>query len=1212
MSPAFHTTALPVLTFGVALLASTASLQITASARHHSSPLHRQLTLLTAALTLAGGVWVSYFLSLTELHTHDDVSHYGVAMLAGLPILLAAWGAWQIFVLPAVRLCHVVLAGLLLAAGCTGSFHAVADALHGEAVLMRNGWRIAAVFAAAGTLAAVTLRLRLGQQRRQRDALWPPTLIPGLLLALVVFGIWFGNRSALLPGASPAHTALSHANLFSGIALAALFIALVVTASANSLRYRLLYQRAQYNETRLQTLVDTAVDSIVTIDARGTVRSFNPAAEHLFGWTADEVIGHNVKMLMPDPHHSAHDNYLANYMRTGMGSIIGRGREVEALRKDGTLCPIRLAIGRADLADGPLFIGFITDISLRRALENTLRDSNRLYQSLIGNIPGVAYRCRADDASSLVLVSSAVSELTGWPAEAFTIGEQRLDDLVPPADAERRRRAIAEAVAADRICSVEYTLRDRHGNSHWVAERACGVRDDSGALRWLDGVIIDNSASRQRNIEFEGFVNAVSRASALAEFDLDGRVRDANLHFLALTGYRLDELHGQPHSMLCAPDDEAAQRRWNTLRRGEFFAGEVTLIDRQGDALLVHAAYNPVFDGDGQPFKVVTLFTDLRERQRMEQALHEAKDRAELAADAKSTFLANMSHEIRTPMNAVIGFSELLLDTRLDDTQRRHLVTVRDSARSLLRLLNDILDTARLEKGAVELELAPFSLRELCTHLHASLLLEAQTRSLEFTLDYGAEMPEHFIGDALRVRQILANLLGNAIKFTEEGGVHFSVRYHDGELCLTVRDTGIGIRAERLATIFAPFAQADATITRRFGGSGLGTTISRQLAELMNGRIEVHSLPSAGSVFTVWLPLAVGQAPAIHSSDTIPLPALDILVADDVFQNTELLRLLLSRLGHRVTTVNDGRDAFEAVCAGSFDIVLLDVLMPNVNGLDATRLIRAWERECERPATPIIAITASVLEADRDAAFAAGMQGFATKPVDLPSLLSEIARVLGLPSASVASAPLIGVSPSAPAPAPQPLIDSQHALSNWGDRDTWLRAAAGFVHENLHAATTVRAALDSGGPSSAAALAYRIAGAAGHLALCDVHACAQRVERCLQAEKWCDLPPLMRALSSALQQTASMLPNASAPASDAPDDNRKLPPAERVLALENLAELERAFAHNSLADEPLTHLCRQIPAAHAQALRAALELFDFDEARRTLAAVRDWLHAQDA
>lgn len=462
MNLVFHTTALPVLTFGVAMLASAASLQIAASARHHASPLHRQLTLLTAALALAGGVWASYFLGLAELRVDND-SHYGIAMFAGLPILLATWGAWQIFVQPVVRRRHVVLAGLLFAAGCTASFHAVASALHGDAVLTRNGWRIAAVFVAVGALATVALWLRLRQQRRQQGASWLPALGPALLLALVVFGAWCGNRNALL-SIGDEHPALStHSNLFSGIALVLLFIALVVTASANSLRY----QRAQYNETRLQTLFDTAVDGIITIDARGTVRSFNPSAERLLGWTADEVIGRNVNMLMPEPHHSAHDGYLANYMRTGQGSIIGRGREVEAQRKDGTLCPIRLAIGRADLADGPLFIGFISDVSLRRALENTLRDSNRLYQSLIGNIPGVAYRCRADDSAyPLVLVSSAVSELTGWPAEAFTIGEQRLDDLIPPADAERRRRAIAQAVAADRTCSIEYTLRDRHGNSH--------------------------------------------------------------------------------------------------------------------------------------------------------------------------------------------------------------------------------------------------------------------------------------------------------------------------------------------------------------------------------------------------------------------------------------------------------------------------------------------------------------------------------------------------------------------------------------------------------------------------------------------------------------------------------------------------------------------------------------------------------------------------
>ncbi len=384
---------------------------------------------------------------------------------------------------------------------------------------------------------------------------------------------------------------------------------------------------------------------------------------------------------------------------------------------------------------------------------------------------------------------------------------------------------------------IEYRIIDRSGREHWVSESACAVRGAGGQVDWLDGVIIDITDNKRRSAEFEGVVDAISRSLAVIELDLEGRILHANPNFLDMTGYRLDELVGQQHAILCAadePESPAYEQLWEALRQGTHASGDFHRIGKDGRHIWIHGSYNPIFDPDGRPYKIIKLASDLSERHAMEQELREAKAKAEQAA-AKSTFLANMSHEIRTPMNAIIGFTELLLADPASDAQRRHLDTVRTSARSLLALLNDILDTAKFERGAIELEITDFSLRDLCMQVLASLRINAQAKGLTLGLDYPEHAPEFFRGDTLRIRQILTNLVGNAIKFTETGQVEVSVRLDRDVVHLTVSDTGIGIAADRIDRIFDPFAQADASMTRRFGGTGLGTTIARQLIELMHG-----------------------------------------------------------------------------------------------------------------------------------------------------------------------------------------------------------------------------------------------------------------------------------------------------------------------------------------------------------------------------------------
>ncbi|MFY7949777.1 MAG: ATP-binding protein, partial [Gemmatimonas sp.] len=332
-----------------------------------------------------------------------------------------------------------------------------------------------------------------------------------------------------------------------------------------------------------------------------------------------------------------------------------------------------------------------------------------------------------------------------------------------------------------------------------------------------------------------------------------------------------------------------------------------------------------------------------------------------------------------------------------------------------------------LERGAVEIEDTGYDLRELCEQVTASLRINAERKQLGLHLDWDASVPRFLRGDPARLQQVLVNLLGNAVKFTEAGEVRLQVGRRGERLCLAILDTGIGIDPQRLERIFEPFAQADASMTRRFGGTGLGTTIARQLVELMGGHIEDESAPGRGSCFRVLLPLRAGEAPADVAQDSLPaLPALDLLVVDDVAQNLELMQLVLGRMGHRVRTARNGEEALAVLAGARFDAVLMDMHMPVLDGLAATAALREREGAAGAARTPVLALTASVLEEDRRAARAAGMDGFCVKPLEPHALVRELVRVLGLRTHGAE------IAVETPAGSHHEVVDWVRGVSLWG------------------------------------------------------------------------------------------------------------------------------------------------------------------------------------
>jgi PAS domain S-box-containing protein len=510
-----------------------------------------------------------------------------------------------------------------------------------------------------------------------------------------------------------------------------------------------------------------------------------------------------------------------------------------------------------------------------------------------------------------------------------------------------------------------------------------------------------------------------------------------------------------------------------SIREHRPFVVEYRITHADGSIRWMWEHGSAVRNEDGDIKWIDGVILDITERREMEQELRAAKERAEQAAASKSAFLANMSHEIRTPMNAIIGFTDLLLGRELPPEHRRPLEIVGNSARSLLRLLNDILDTARLERGAVELEVLDFDLSELLNQLAMTLNVQAADKGLRLRVDIDSGVGRYYQGDSLRIRQVLINLIGNAIKFTARGEVVVAVRAQPDGVHFAVSDSGIGIAPERLDAIFEPFTQADASMSRRFGGTGLGTSICRQLVELMGGRIGARSTPGEGSTFHFTLPLRPGSAPVIELASPMALPPMRVLVVDDVEQNVELLVSLLTRDGHEVMACTEAAESVLRADAERFDLILMDLHMPGTSGIDATRAIRAAELRAGLPPVPVIALTASVLDKDREAARRAGMNGFATKPIDLEALRSEIACVLGLRTGSTDA--------RADVPVDDPVIDMKRALALWRTRERVERGMQRLLDENDGLTQELDRSARLPSRDGLRALAHRVRGAAANL-----------------------------------------------------------------------------------------------------------------------------------
>jgi PAS domain S-box-containing protein len=614
-----------------------------------------------------------------------------------------------------------------------------------------------------------------------------------------------------------------------------------------------------------------------------------------------------------------------------------------------------------------------------------------------------------------------LKELLGYgPDDEFDHGFEDFKRRLHPDDRGPTMEAVKLHVEANFPYDVDYRLMCKDGEYRWFRARGAAIRDADGrATRMAGGItdITERIESRHRLIEARKEAEAANeQLNTFFQLSLDllciagsdGYFKRINPAYTETLGYCEEELLADPFLDFVHPDDQEA-----TIGAMEQLAGgqEVTQFEnryRHKDGHYLWFEWSAAASGDEL---IYALARDVTQRRAKEVEIHDAKMAAEAANRAKSEFLANMSHEVRTPMNAIIGMSELLLNTKLTPRQAEYQRLVLDSAESLLGVMNDVLDFSKIEAGRMELDPQDFDLRESIFDTLSTLENRARQRGLKLSHWIAPEVPVRVRADQGRLRQVVMNLVGNAIKFTEEGEISVKVdlKSHQGSeamLRVEVRDTGVGVPPDKLKSIFEPFTQAEGSTARKYGGTGLGLSICRKIVALLEGEIWIESEEGHGSTFGFTARITVDEVSGAEPSGSRKsavlekkpecVPVLEVLLAEDGRANQLVATRFLERRGHSVTLAENGREAVIAWENGHFDAILMDIHMPEMNGFEATRIIREGE-EAGSPRIPIIAMTANAMQGDREACLEAGMDGYLAKPVHATDLYKVLER-LAIPS----------------------------------------------------------------------------------------------------------------------------------------------------------------------------------------------------------------------
>ncbi|HEX7496954.1 MAG TPA: PAS domain S-box protein [Candidatus Limnocylindrales bacterium] len=748
---------------------------------------------------------------------------------------------------------------------------------------------------------------------------------------------------------------------------------------------------------------------VVVADLTGQILMVSSAVVSMFGWdAAEELVGHHLTdYVTPDDR----DRAATNIARIIFGEVMGP-IEYHALRKNGAGVAIEATGELIRGADGiPVaLVILVREMTERRRAEERLIQERSLLKALMDNTPDHVYFKDAD--GRFIMISKAHADAFGLSDPLDAVGKTDFDFFTE----EHARPAFEDEQEIMRtglpIVGLEEKETRLGGVDTWVSTTKLARIDEHGRTLGTLGISRDITERKQteqtlRESE-EKYRTLIEKANEAIYIAQDGAIVFANHRMSEIVGVPLDDLEGRLFTDFIFPEDaEMVSSNYLMRMAGEDVdAYDFRLISAQGKTIWVLLSAAAI-QWKGRP-ATLNLMSDISGLKRAEAALGEtnralevATARAESANQAKSEFLANMSHEIRTPMNGVIGMTGLLLDTKLSPEQRRYAETVRTSGESLLALLNDILDFSKIEAGKLELETLDFDLRALLDDFAALLALRAHDKGLEFICAAAPEVPAHLSGDPGRLRQVLINLAGNAVKFTHQGEIAVRatlVSETDTEVVLrfSVKDTGIGIAADKQGLMFHKFTQADASTTRQYGGTGLGLAISKQLVEIMGGEIGFESEEGRGSEF--WFTARLGKQAGMARNAMPPaqIRGVHILVVDDSPTNREILAAQLNAWGTRSEETSDGPGALLALArardAGDpFAAVILDMQMPGMDGEDLARAIKS---DATLAHTILVLMTSIGQRGDARHMEELGFAAYLVKPARQSDLFDCLAAVL--------------------------------------------------------------------------------------------------------------------------------------------------------------------------------------------------------------------------